>query len=561
KSGKILFNNRFIDFRRKAANSIDVPVVVPVGMIEGQNKNFCDLIFFINTGYSKQPRNVFRFLTERDSLVKSPESAVAITGCTISDINDDSLPELILNVLATGNYDATSIFSDQYSWLMVLDKNLRFLFPPVQFGEHPSRLKVMPVNSENVTLLLLFQDYYGIEKINSSFYLADSNGNKIKEMVVKDSESHYSNIFPNNDPIKHTFYFLKNRNTDIEEIDYNFQVKKTFTIPEVESGEPLAFIDANLDGKKEYLFQGIGNRSLIITQDNFKDAVSFEYKNDPGSPLITQVLTQKAMPMLYLQFDNHASLIRFIKNPLYYFKYPSYGVIYFTIFLFIAFIYRIQRYRLNLKQEAEKKMASLQMKAIRNQIDPHFTLNILNAIGSLYATESDKVKADYIFGKYAKLIRQTVISSDQIIVTLAEELDFVKNYIDLELFRSNNAFTFHFNVEENVDTTIKIPRMLIHTFVENAIKYGIRGRTEGGVLKISIQRVGKKSQIIVEDNGPGIQNDGTPQNGTGKGLYILNELIEMYNKLEKRKITYSLLNIPGKENAISGTEAIIWVNS
>jgi LytS/YehU family sensor histidine kinase len=62
-------------------------------------------------------------------------------------------------------------------------------------------------------------------------------------------------------------------------------------------------------------------------------------------------------------------------------------------------IARIQQYRLNLKLQTERKIASLQMKAVKNQVDPHFTLNILNAIGSLYASEMSRDKADYIFAK------------------------------------------------------------------------------------------------------------------------------------------------------------------
>ena len=73
-----------------------------------------------------------------DSLVKSPMSAANPTGCLITDINNDSLPEFLLNVLATGNYDEDFPYTDEYSWLMVLDNKLKFLFPPVKFSEHPS---------------------------------------------------------------------------------------------------------------------------------------------------------------------------------------------------------------------------------------------------------------------------------------------------------------------------------------------------------------------------------------------------------------------------------------
>ena len=205
------------------------------------------------------------------------------------------------------------------------------------------------------------------------------------------------------------------------------------------------------------------------------------------------------------------------------------------------------------------KMVSLQMKAIKNQLDPHFTLNVLNAIGSLYAEESTREKADYIFGKYAKLIRQTVISSDKVIVTVGEELDFVRNYIEIEKFRSEKCFNYSINIDQESQLNTKIPRMLIHTFVENAIKYGTRNRSEEGILKICIQTIDGVLNIIVEDNGKGLELQNSSKVGTGKGLIILQELIDLYYRLENVKITFSVQNIPGEKEISAGTRAIIKV--
>jgi hypothetical protein len=338
-------------------------------------------------------------------------------------------------------------------------------------------------------------------------------------------------------------------------MDSSFQVITSMTIPKIITGKPLAQIDADLDGKKEFFFYGEAYKSLIITHNNFSNPISYEFKADEEWPYISQVLIPGKKPMVYLQFRDHGSFIRFYKNPLFYFKYPFYGVLYLGVFLFIIIISRIQQYRLSIKLETENRMASLQMKAIRNQLDPHFTLNILNAIGSLYATEKDREKADYIFGKYARLIRQTVINSDQIIVRLSDELDFVRNYIDLESFRCNKSFSYSIDVAKDIDLQVKIPRMLIYTFVENAIKYGIRNKSEGGILRISLHAKGDTYQINIEDNGPGMDSQTNSGNGTGKGLMILSELMELYYQLEKVKISYTLQNISGPGNNVTGTRA------
>ena len=556
---KTIISGRFIDFRRKAAQSLDSPHIETVGMIDNQNKKFHDLVFLINTGFSKQPRKLYRYSVSEDTLLKSPEGAVVPTGCHVMDINNDSLPEFIMDVQATGNYIEEFPYTDNCSWLMILDNKLKFLFPPVKFSEHPSRLLVIPMKLKNRCRLIAFNDYFGVDSIRSSFTLFDIKGNKISDKPIKDFESIYSYIFINSDYSKNTFYFLKNRNAQIDELDTSFLVINTFNIPEVERGQPLACLDADLDGEKEYLFQGSAKRSLVIAQNDFANAVFFDYKDAQGDPLISQIIIADRKPMLYLQFDDYCSFIQYYKNPLYYFKYPFYGALFLTVFLFITFLARIQQYRLGLKQQTERKIASLQMKAVKNQVDPHFTLNILNAIGSLYASEISRDKADYIFAKYAKLIRQTVISSDQIVIPLAEELEFVRNYIDLEKFRCENSFDYAINIDKEVDLQTKIPRMLIHTFVENAIKYAIRSKSEGGLLKIVVITKDNTCQIIVEDNGPGLESSGASNKGTGKGLLILNELIELYYRLEKVKISYTLQNITGQANTVAGTRAVIEV--
>lgn len=557
KSRKILLSRRFIDLRWKAQNSDDTPQIVPVGTIEGQNKGFKDFVFYISTGYSKQPRNVYRYLINEDSLVKSPESGATISGCLISDINGDSISEVILDLTATGNLDEFFPFTDRYAWLMILDHNLQFLFPPVKFEKNPSILQVFPFRTNNRTQLLAFYDYSGSDDIQSFFYLFDTQGNKIKEKPICDYEPVYSKIFPNQNGKKHTFFFLKNRSTEIVEIDSSFQEINTIKIPQIINGYPIAQLDADFDGKKELIFLGPDLRTLIFVRDNFTYPVSWQYNSIDPSPLFTQFIKYGDKPIIYVQFSDHGSYISYEKNPLYFLKYPLFLILYFTVYLFIFIIGHFQRYRLNMKKENEMKMVALQMKAIKNQIDPHFTLNVLNAIGSLYADDSSREKADYIFGKYAKLIRQTVITSDQVTVTIAEELDFVKNYIEIEKFRCGNSFNCSINIDKNSNMETKIPRTLIHTFVENAIKYSMRKRTQGGILNIIVQTVSGILNILIEDNGTGSGSNYPSANGTGKGLIILQELIDLFYRLENVKIIYTLQTITQEKDDSLWTKAII----
>lgn len=567
-SGKIIVADRFIDHWEKGQFSEDKPHIKQVGLLKNHESDTDDLVFFITTGYSLQPRNVYRYMIGEDSLIKSPRSGATIQGCRLADITNDGIPEILIDVHATGNQPDSFPFTDRFSWLMVLRHDLNFLFPPVRLHKNPSNLYVLPVNQNDETRLAVFHYYFGSENLSSAFCIFDISGNKIREKPVEvpgigpyaDFIHSFSKIFPTHNQKKVAFYFLSNLNAEFIEMDTGFNALKTIKIPALETKDPLNYLDADMDGQKEYIFHGRGYKNLIIVKDNFRNAAIFPL--DITSAIknlinISQVFIADKKPHVYLQFQEVGKYIEYSRNPFFYFRYLFYAAIYLAILAFIILLSRIQQYRLAQKQLAEKKMASLQMKAIGNQIDPHFTLNVLNAIGSLYATEKNRDKADYIFGKYARLIRQTVVSSDKVISTLGEEIDFVKNYVELEQFRSDYSFSYSIDIGDNVDRQMRIPRMLIHTFVENAIKYGIRNRTQGSFLKIVVDKTMNKCRITVEDNGPGLNKNEKSSSGTGKGLTILDELIDLYFRLEKSKIKYSIQNIYGEAGKVIGTRALI----
>jgi hypothetical protein len=370
---------------------------------------------------------------------------------------------------------------------MVLDLNMNFLFPPVRFTKSPTSLITVPVKINNETMFIAFNNYFGTDSIKSAFYLIDAKGNQIANKTVDGFDSEFVWIFPDEMNDFSKFYFLRNLEGEIDMIGCNLNVISSIKFPPIANVTPLATIDADMDGGKEYIFQGRNNYSIIISPTDFSDFVVFRFKEEFPVQYVAQVFKNKDRPLFYIEAGDNGIYLEYFKNPLYYMKYPFYLLLYVITLLFVMGVFRLQRYRIRAREEMSKQMAMLQMKAIKNQIDPHFTLNVLNSIGSLYASENNREQADYIFGKYARLIRETVISSDQIIIPLADELEFIKNYIDLERFRCNNAFTCETEIDPIVDLNKKIPRMLIHTFVENSIKHGLKNAGGDGILKISVK--------------------------------------------------------------------------
>jgi LytS/YehU family sensor histidine kinase len=189
-------------------------------------------------------------------------------------------------------------------------------------------------------------------------------------------------------------------------------------------------------------------------------------------------------------------------------------------------------------------------------LDPHFTFNIFSSFGNLI-NERDTERATYIFDKYAGLLKTSIINSANVQVSLREELDFVTSYLELEKFRYADQFSFQINIQDTINNLTPIPKMIVHIFVENAIKHGIRHLISGGALRISGIQNNGTIEISIHDNGIGrAKAKEIGSTSTGKGLVIVNDIIENYNKLYNQKISYQINDLYDN-NQVLGTEVKI----
>jgi len=299
---------------------------------------------------------------------------------------------------------------------------------------------------------------------------------------------------------------------------------------------------------------GEDEQKLFITRNDFSYPVTINLINDLKSGIYHSVIRRgNEKPQLYIQCGSHSFIFEYFKNPLHPFKYFIWAGIYGGVFLFLFLLQKVQQVRARHKYETEKKIAELQLKSIKSQTDPHFTLNLINSIGALF-NRKDSEKASYIFGKYARLLKLTILSSDNIAIPIKEEIENVENYLYLEKFRYDGKFDYEFNLADGADTSIEIPKMLIHTFAENAIKHGIKHLKGKGNIKISIGYDKKFFYIQIEDNGVG-RAKAAEYSGlsTGKGLKILGDMMKLYYELKKVKITFEITDLFDNFNNPKGT--------
>jgi ligand-binding sensor domain-containing protein len=155
--------------------------------------------------------------------------------------------------------------------------------------------------------------------------------------------------------------------------------------------------------------------------------------------------------------------------------------------------------------ETERESLKYRLTSLRAQMDPHFIFNSLNSIQH-FITRNDKDSARGYLSKFAKLMRLILNSSREETVSLAEEVDTLKLYIDLERLRFDYKFDYEINIDDALDPDeVEVPTMLLQPYIENAIIHGLKNKTDGqGLLKMNISLVGEEGvKVIIEDNGIG----------------------------------------------------------
>lgn len=297
----------------------------------------------------------------------------------------------------------------------------------------------------------------------------------------------------------------------------------------------------------------------MIFREHFKHPLVVDLE-ESKIPKQISTFTEDGKQFIFANYYGIGYYLNYHRNNVYYLKYPMLAIFYVIVSFLIHFIYRLQKFRAERDYQAKRKMNELQILSLKNQIEPHFTFNILNSIGSLYTRNKNPDLAYNICVKYSNLLRSTIKNSDKVSIPIREELDFVNTYVELEQFRSGHAFNYQVDIDSDADLSIHIPRLLIHTFVENAIKHGIRMVKEDALLELKISRNKNSQQILIRDNGPGYNSESKNKAaGTGKGLRIVDEMLNLFYQLEGGRISYRLEDNSGRNLDQNGTQVLITI--
>lgn len=153
--------------------------------------------------------------------------------------------------------------------------------------------------------------------------------------------------------------------------------------------------------------------------------------------------------------------------------------------------------------EANKKIGELRLMALRSVMSPHFIFNVLNSI-QYFIAKNDRLNAINYLSMFSKLVRSILTHSVNNKISLAEEIELLKHYIQLEMVRFENKFGFSIEVAPGVDPeSIIMPSLLVQPYVENAILHGLYNKSTPGELSIRIQEESDVLTFIIEDDGIG----------------------------------------------------------
>jgi sensor histidine kinase YesM len=158
------------------------------------------------------------------------------------------------------------------------------------------------------------------------------------------------------------------------------------------------------------------------------------------------------------------------------------------------------------------------------------------------------------------MVRSLLVSSDKLTRSLKEELDFVKNYLELEKTRFTEVFSYAVSIEDHINQESVIPKMIIQLHVENALKHGLLPKKSGGFLDISVSSEGEYLLITITDNGIGrnLASKNISQS-TGRGMKILAQFFETYNKHNKNQLKQEIVDLYDGERNPAGTMVKVFV--
>lgn len=235
-----------------------------------------------------------------------------------------------------------------------------------------------------------------------------------------------------------------------------------------------------------------------------------------------------------------------------------------TLVFVVIIIAVIYSYKRVLKKQQEyhnlnSRIIELEILNVKNQMNPHFISNCLSAVQELIYLNKSKEAGLYL-ARFSFFLRQVMSLSENTFVSLSEELEVVKLYLELEQLRFKNTFEYSINYLSPINTdTIEIPCFTIQPFLENSIWHGLipQAHYKTSIININIYQTDDTIFIEITDNGIGRQKTEKQEDDSG-ATKILKDKIENINKLFKTEnYSFTTYDLKDESGNPEGTKVVI----
>ena len=540
-SGSTLIDHLFFMPVERYSEKMGIQSVFYTG-INNAGKN--EILFYFDSGYGLYPRGLFK-LNLKDQQFTIPEktySPYELTG--VKDINEDGNPEFFTKTYAPSNVSFNTKYPDNQCYIAVYTSNLNYLFPPIPIEGEFSNLFCCPDPLSDSLFYAAYQSKSNPGEENQVMTVtADGEIIKRAELPSLNYELMGSSLsvvqgkpylFINNFGYYHLTPDLKNIPEKIEHI-LNDQYKGL-----------SQSIDLNSDGTKE--LTSISNNKFFIHNLRYNHTTSVELPVKPGDFKILPFLENGRITNYIFLSEDSYFFFTYTKNPWYFLVY----FIHLGLFLFFSgttyLLLYLQQKRLEGKWETEKQLSELQFNAVKNQLHPHFLFNSLNSIAYMINSGHKDEAYDFLTVN-ARMIQRVMDDAREVQRPLKTEIQFTKDYLKVQEHRFKDKFRSEFVIHPEVDLEFPVPKMCIHTYVENSVKHGFRNIQKDGLLRVAVEPQPEGVLIAVTDNGMGRKEAARYNDSTGHGLKTMEEFYRLFEKYHGYRIELRIKDlIPAKHN-------------
>ncbi|AWX44703.1 Histidine kinase [Flagellimonas maritima] len=285
--------------------------------------------------------------------------------------------------------------------------------------------------------------------------------------------------------------------------------------------------------------------------EEISSATNFRYMNDI---IVRYEADKKNNQISVLAKENEIVRLRLRKNQ------TTLLVSTLIVGLFASILYILYR---QYQSKNEKRMLSLEQNLLRSQMNPHFLFNSLNSI-KLYIINNEQKNAVHYLNKFSKLVRKILEASSLKEISLAEELETVELYMNIENIRFSNEIDFKITVDHDINTeNIKVPSLALQPFLENSLWHGLSPKEGEKRIHVNIKKKnGSHISIEICDNGVGrgvaqINKENRVLKRKSVGIRITKERLANFSKDYQHKFDVDIIDLFDDDGNPKGTKVIL----